>query len=66
MVQPFFDDIDRNVLVSTIATYQQMGCWGGQVDIGPDTYDRLVEAFLYAGVITQRHPYDAAIASVVE
>mmetsp|Transcript_8925 Transcript_8925/g.21172 ORF Transcript_8925/g.21172 Transcript_8925/m.21172 type:complete len:298 (+) Transcript_8925:37-930(+) len=66
VVQPFFDDIDWNVLVSTISTYQQMGCWGGDVGIGPDTYDRLVEAFLYAGVITQRHPYDAAIASVVE
>ncbi|CAE6961358.1 ytlA [Symbiodinium sp. CCMP2592] len=25
VVQPFFDDIDRNVLVSTISTYQQMG-----------------------------------------
>ena len=65
VVQPFFD-IERSVLVSTISRYQQMGCWGGPTGIAPETYDKLVEAFLYAGVITKRHPYDAVITSVVE
>ena len=66
VVRPFFNEIDWGVLVSTIASYQQMGCWGGPVDIPVETYDKLVDAFLHAGVITRRHPYNAAIASVVE
>mmetsp|Transcript_2186 Transcript_2186/g.5191 ORF Transcript_2186/g.5191 Transcript_2186/m.5191 type:complete len:298 (-) Transcript_2186:20-913(-) len=66
VVQPFFPDVEPTVLVSTISRYQQMGCWGGGVDIPAETYEQLLDAFSHSGVITKRHPYSAAIASVSE
>lgn len=64
VVQPFFEEINPCVLVSTIDVYQRMGCWDGDTAVPPQTYEKLLDAFLYSGVITSRHPYDAAIASV--
>ncbi|CAK9082879.1 NMT1 domain-containing protein [Durusdinium trenchii] len=75
VVQPFFSEVDPEVLVSTVAVYQRpggrreadgrkMGCWDGEVEIPKATYEKLLDAFLYSGVISKRHPYDAAIAAV--
>eukprot|EP00913_Durusdinium_trenchii_P010640 g9983.t1 len=64
VVQPFFSEVDPEVLVSTVAVYQKMGCWDGEVEIPKATYEKLLDAFLYSGVISKRHPYDAAIAAV--
>lgn len=66
VVQPFFEDIEPAVLSSTVACYQKMGTWSGGVAVSVDTYEKLLDAFLYAGLITSRHPYEAAIASVAE
>ncbi|CAJ1393203.1 unnamed protein product [Effrenium voratum] len=62
VVQVCFPEIQRAVLVETIATYQRMGCWQGTEAISTQSYETLLDAFMYAGVITKRHPYDAAIA----
>ncbi|CAK9084103.1 unnamed protein product [Durusdinium trenchii] len=59
VVQPFFSEVDPEVLVSTVAVYQKMGCWDGEVEIPKATYEKLLDAFLYSGVISKRHPYDA-------
>ena len=63
MVKPFFD-IDFQVLCATVEVYQRMGCWDGDVSVPPQTYERLLDAFLYSKVITKRHPYAASIAAV--
>eukprot|EP00434_Breviolum_minutum_P014337 symbB.v1.2.012644.t1/scaffold877.1/size158077/1 len=64
VVRPFFEEIDPSVLVKTIGVYQRMGCWNGDTSVPLHTYERLLDAFLYSGVITSRHPYDACIATV--
>jgi len=64
VVRPFFEEIDLSVLVKTIGVYQRMGCWNGDTSVPLHTYERLLDAFLYSGVITSRHPYDACIATV--
>jgi NitT/TauT family transport system substrate-binding protein len=66
VVQPFFQDTEPKVLFDTIACYKKMGTWDGDERISSETYERLLDAFLYGGMITRRHPYDAAIASVIE
>lgn len=57
----FFPGIDREVLVNTIAAYQRLGCWTGDVAISRDGYERLLDVFLHSAGITRRHDYDAAI-----
>ncbi|CAK9082776.1 unnamed protein product [Durusdinium trenchii] len=48
VVQPFFSEVDPEVLVSTVAVYQKMGCWDGEVEIPKATYEKLLDAFLYS------------------
>lgn len=62
-VQNFLPDIDRQVLISTLQTYQQLGCWTPQAEISQAAYENLLDVFLHSGVISQRHPYPAAIVS---
>ena len=57
----FFPDIDRDVLTSTIATYQQLGCWTPHTEITHDAYENLLDVFLYSGLITKRHDYRLCI-----
>lgn len=57
----FFPGIDRDVLARTIAAYQQLGCWAPDPRISPESYERLLDVFLHSGVISTRHPYDAAV-----
>ena len=57
----FFPDIDRDVLISTIATYQQLGCWTPHIEITHDAYEKLLDVFLYSNVITRRHDYDSCV-----
>ena len=52
----FFPDIDPQVLATTIAGYQQLGCWTPDPAISEQAYDNLLEVFLYSGAITRRHP----------
>jgi NitT/TauT family transport system substrate-binding protein len=57
----YFPDIELNVLANTIATYQQSGCWSKNPVIGLDSYQTLLEVFLYNGLIKQCHDYNAII-----
>jgi NitT/TauT family transport system substrate-binding protein len=58
----FFPGIDREVLIDTIASYQQMGTWSADPEIGQATYEHLLDVFLFNGLITKRHPYESCIA----
>mmetsp|Transcript_120101 Transcript_120101/g.339853 ORF Transcript_120101/g.339853 Transcript_120101/m.339853 type:complete len:298 (+) Transcript_120101:140-1033(+) len=66
VVQPFFPQAEPAVLVATVAAYQAMGTWAGDEGVPPATYDTLLEVFAHCGLVTKRHPYDAAIVTVVE
>lgn len=57
----FFPGVDRQVLIQTVKTYQQLGCWQTDPVISKQSYDNLLEVFLMSGAITQRHAYDKAI-----
>jgi NitT/TauT family transport system substrate-binding protein len=59
----FFPNIDREVLVHTIAAYQQLGCWQTDPSIPKADYDKLLDVFLFNGAISQRHSYDKVIVN---
>jgi NitT/TauT family transport system substrate-binding protein len=58
-----FEGIDREVLERTIATYQQLGTWATSPDIPPDAYEVSLDVFTHSGLISTRHPYNAAIVA---
>ena len=58
----FFPDIDREVLVATIAAYQKLGCWAGDPAIPRDLYEQALDVFLHGNAITARHPYEDVVA----
>ena len=57
----FFPAIDSEVLAVTVAAYQGLGCWTPDPTIAPEAYERLLDVFLYNGLITRRHPYPAVV-----
>jgi NitT/TauT family transport system substrate-binding protein len=61
-----FPGIDRSVLAATIAAYQQIGCWQGDIHISRDLYAQALEVFLYGGAIQKRHPYEEVVAAPPE
>lgn len=62
VVAEFFPGIDRDVLTETITTYQGLGCWVPDPAISRAAYDAVLDVFLYSGLISKRHPYEAVIA----
>jgi NitT/TauT family transport system substrate-binding protein len=61
VVAEFFPSIDRDVLIKTIETYQGLGCWVPDPAISREAYEAVLDVFLYSGLITKRHSYDAVI-----
>lgn len=59
----FFCDVTPQVLTATIQAYQALGCWQLEPRISSASYDTLLEVFLNSGLISRRHPYDAAIVA---
>lgn len=57
----FFPAVDPAVLARTVAAYQRLGCWAPAPEISPAAYERLLDVFLYNGLITRRYPYSAAV-----
>jgi NitT/TauT family transport system substrate-binding protein len=58
----FFPRIEREVLISTIASYQKMGTWSVNPEIDRAAYEHLLDVFLFSGLISQRHAYESCIA----
>jgi NitT/TauT family transport system substrate-binding protein len=58
----FFPEIDRPVLTSTIAYYQELGCWTPHVEITRPAFEVALDVFQHAGLITRRHRYEDAVA----
>ena len=59
---PFFPEIARPVLTSTIAYYQKLGCWTPHVEITRPAFDVALDVFQHAGLITKRHRYEDVVA----
>jgi len=59
----FFPDIDLAVLTSTIAAYQQLGCWTPHVEITRAAFEVTLDVFQHAGLITRRHRYEDVVAA---
>ena len=57
----FFDGIDTDVLAATIARYQKVGCWGGDLTIPRDLYEQALTVFEHGGAITKRHLYEEVV-----
>jgi NitT/TauT family transport system substrate-binding protein len=60
----FFPKIDTDVLAHTVASYQQLGCWLGDLSITREQYERALDVFLYCGGISKRHRYEDVVVSV--
>lgn len=58
----FFPDIAQAALVQAISAYQKLGTWGGDVAIPRPHYERALDVFSHANLITQRHAYDKVVA----
>jgi NitT/TauT family transport system substrate-binding protein len=58
---PLLPGFDEAVLARTIAAYQRLGCWEGPLAIPRDAYEVALDVFQHSGLITRRHPYDAAV-----
>jgi NitT/TauT family transport system substrate-binding protein len=59
--QKFFPTVDQHALTTTIAYYQQLGCWNPPVTIARATYEVALEVFLHSRLITRRHPYEQVV-----
>ena len=60
--QPYFPDIDREVLARCIGTYQKLGCWTPHVEITREAFEATLDIFAYNGLVTKRHPYESVCA----
>ena len=59
----FFPAIDQQVLVDTIGSYQQLGCWNTKPVISEQSYNNLLDVFIFNNLIRKRYRYDAMIVS---
>jgi len=59
--QSFFPDIHREALARSIAYYQELRCWAGQVTIDRAHYETALDVFAHSRLISRRHPYDQVV-----
>jgi len=59
--QSFFPDIHREALARSIAYYQELGCWSGEVTIDRVHYETALDVFAHSRLISRRHPYDQVV-----
>lgn len=60
----FFPTVDRQVMMRTIADYQRLGCWTRDPTISRVAYEKLLDVFLYNGLITKRHAYESCVVTL--
>ena len=61
----FFEGVDPAALTATIARYQNVGCWDGDLNIARDLYEQALNVFLHGNAIAHRHPYEGVVVSSV-
>ena len=60
----FLTDIDFKVLNNTIKTYQALGCWKHDGNIGSEEYETLLDVFEYSQLISKRHTAKLLIKTI--
>ena len=60
--QSYFPDIDPDVLIQCISSYQQLGNWTPHIEITEPAYEATLDIYQYAGGLEQRFPYEAVCA----
>ena len=61
--KPLFPNIDEAVLADCIASYQEIGCWRGSIDITPQGYEAMLDIFDFDNKLKARYAYDQICAS---
>jgi NitT/TauT family transport system substrate-binding protein len=62
VVGRYFNETDRDALIKTVKSYQELGCWSPAVRISPESFDASLDVFLHSGHITKRHAYEQVVA----
>jgi NitT/TauT family transport system substrate-binding protein len=57
----FFPQVDHDALVKTIARYQELGCWDGDLMITRERYEQALNVFLHSGKISRRYSYEDVV-----
>jgi NitT/TauT family transport system substrate-binding protein len=60
-VAEFFPQTDRDALTKTIARYQGLGCWDGDLAITRERYEQALNVFLHSGKFSRRYPYEDVV-----
>ena len=58
-----FPGIDVQALAGSIARYQELGCWKGELAITRELYEQALDVFIYSDAISARHRYEDVVAS---
>jgi hypothetical protein len=61
VVGRYFNETDRDALIKTVKSYQELGCWSAGVRISPESFNASVDVFLHSGRITKRHAYEQIV-----
>ena len=56
-----FPGIDVEALSDSIARYQRLGCWEGDIGIPRELYDQACSVFLHSAAISRAHLYDEVV-----
>jgi len=56
-----FPGIKPAALSNSIARYQKLGCWEGDLSITRELYDQALNVFLHSRAISERHPYEEVV-----
>lgn len=60
----YFNETNRDALIKTVESYQQLGCWSPGVRISPESFDATLDVFLESGHITKRHAREHVVAEL--
>ncbi len=63
IIHDFLPDIDRDVLITTLDTYQKLDTWKADITINSNSYNNLLKVFLHSGYITKEHPMESCIVN---
>ncbi|MEM7023715.1 MAG: ABC transporter substrate-binding protein [Pseudomonadota bacterium] len=59
----YFEDVERDALLRTLAFYQKLGTWADTPEIPRDAYEVALDVFAHSGLISTRPAYDQVVAA---
>jgi NitT/TauT family transport system substrate-binding protein len=57
----FFPGIAVEATAAAVEHYQKLGTWAGGIEIERDLYERALDVFQHAGMLSKRHRYEEAV-----